>query len=86
MHQLNNKELASRTEGMGGGTMAVAIPSESRYVARATYQLRATYALGSLLRGNPLAQRYFVSNNGPEALVRIAIGNDNKPIGMLNVK
>jgi hypothetical protein len=33
----------------------------------ATYadvQLRATYALGSLLRGNLLAQRYFVANVG----------------------
>jgi nucleotide exchange factor SIL1 len=39
-----------------------------------TYKLRAVYALGSLLRGNVLAQKHFVSRNGPDALVRYAMG------------
>jgi hypothetical protein len=72
------RELASRTEGMiGGMTMAVVGPSsysDARHEARATYRLRAAYALGSLLRGNPSAQAYFVSNGGPETLVRVALG------------
>ena len=39
-----------------------------------TYKLRAVYALGSLLRGNALAQQHFVSKNGPDALVRYTLG------------
>ena len=73
------RELASREEGMVGGmTVAVAGPSsrsDARYEARATYRLRAAYALGSLLRGNPSAQAYFASNGGPETLVRVALGS-----------
>eukprot|EP00956_Cyclotella_meneghiniana_P028533 scaffold66649_cov36-Cyclotella_meneghiniana.AAC.2 len=38
-----------------------------------TSKLRAAYALGSLLRGNPLAQQQFVSKNGPHVLVRYAL-------------
>ena len=38
-----------------------------------TSKLRAAYALGSLLRGNPLAQQQFVSKNGPHVLVRNAL-------------
>jgi hypothetical protein len=62
---------------IGGMTMAVVGPSsysDARHEARATYRLRAAYALGSLLRGNPSAQAYFVSNGGPETLVRVALG------------
>ena len=39
-----------------------------------TYKLRLVYALGSLLRGNALAQQHFVSKNGPDALVRYTLG------------
>ena len=39
-----------------------------------TYKLRAVYALGSLLRGNAVAQQHFVSKNGPDALARYALG------------
>jgi hypothetical protein len=39
-----------------------------------TAKLRAVYALGSLLRGNSLSHQKFVSSNGPDALVRYALG------------
>ncbi|KAL3785976.1 hypothetical protein HJC23_005685 [Cyclotella cryptica] len=39
-----------------------------------TSKLRAVYALGSLLRGNSSAQQQFLSDNGPDALVRYALG------------
>jgi len=45
----------------------------AQYVARAKYNLRAIYALGALLRGNPIAQQYFVTYNGPELLVLNAL-------------
>ncbi len=50
--------------------MSVATPSDAQYQARATYKLRASYALGAMLRGNPAAQRYFVLHSGAEALAR----------------
>jgi len=58
-----------------GGTMAV-MPSQSnaRYRAAVTFRLRAVYALGALLRGNPAAQRAFVAGGGPGLLVRDALG------------
>jgi hypothetical protein len=39
-----------------------------------TSKLRAVYALGSLLRGNAAAQHQFVMRQGPDALVRYALG------------
>ncbi|KAL7504733.1 hypothetical protein ACHAXN_002304 [Cyclotella atomus] len=39
-----------------------------------TYKLRSVYAIGSLLRGNALAQQHFVSKNGPDTLVRYVLG------------
>jgi nucleotide exchange factor SIL1 len=82
------RELEMRSTGMGDvSTMAVederacsfSSPSPSsstdaRCVARATRRLRAAYALGSLLRGNPRACRHFVSMGGPEVMARIALG------------
>ncbi|KAL3815306.1 hypothetical protein ACHAXA_006808 [Cyclostephanos tholiformis] len=74
------RELTQRSMGMGDvGTMAVeerahSPSSNARYLARATFRLRAAYALGSLLRGNRRACRYFVSMGGPDVLVRVALG------------
>ena len=71
------QELTQRTQQMGGGTATMAVvPSttQARYKSRGTYKLRAIYALGSLLRGNPLAQQYFIMNGGPEVLVRDVLG------------
>jgi hypothetical protein len=48
--------------------------SKARYQSHATYKLRAIYALGALLRGNPPAQHYFALHHGPEAVVRDALG------------
>mmetsp|Transcript_32141 Transcript_32141/g.68417 ORF Transcript_32141/g.68417 Transcript_32141/m.68417 type:complete len:671 (-) Transcript_32141:100-2112(-) len=69
------EELEQRSLQMAGGSMAV-LPksSDARYKARAMYKLRAVYALGSLLRGNPAAQRAFVSRGGAEVLARDALG------------
>ncbi|KAL7546320.1 hypothetical protein ACHAWF_009651 [Thalassiosira exigua] len=69
------RELSDRTRRMNGGTVAAESRSDARYVSRATYKLRATYALGSLLRGNPAAQRGFVRMGGPDLLVRDALGS-----------
>lgn len=71
-----NKELTSRTQNMGDGSSTMAIPtySNAKYKSQATYKLRAIYALGSLLRGNPIAQQYFVQNNGPNILVQNVLG------------
>ncbi|KAL9183303.1 hypothetical protein ACHAXT_005090 [Thalassiosira profunda] len=68
------QELAERSADMGDNTVAVASGSADRQTARATYKLRATYALGALLRGNPAAQRYFVAAGGAETLARDALG------------
>lgn len=80
-------ELSLRSQLMGEGSMAIpnasntaatstSIPSWSnaRYQSHATYKLRAIYALGALLRGNPPAQQYFALHHGPEVLVRDALG------------
>ncbi|KAL7434309.1 hypothetical protein ACHAXM_003978, partial [Skeletonema potamos] len=74
--QVFKQELDQRTEAMAGGTMAVEGPSNTiaKAKSRATYKLRAIYGLGSLLRGNPTAQQMFISNNGPELLVRNVLG------------
>mgnify|MGYP000490908567 CR=1 FL=1 len=69
------RELSQRSEQMNGSTMAVLpLSSNARYKSRGTYKLRAIYALGSLLRGNPTAQRYFVSNGGSEIIIRNVLG------------
>ena len=70
-------ELLSRTQHMSDGSSTMAIPnntSNDKYKSHALYKLRAIYALGSLLRGNPLAQQYFVSHHGPNILVRNVLG------------
>ena len=72
------EELDRRTEAMAGGTMAVEAKSNTiaKAKSQATYKLRAIYGLGSVLRGNPIAQQMFISNhlNGPDILVRNALG------------
>ena len=57
-----------------GGTMATPTFSAARYKSAITFRLRAVYALGALLRGNPAAQRSFVAGGGPDLLVRDALG------------
>jgi hypothetical protein len=80
-------ELSLRSQFMGDGSMAIPINntaaaaasitppwSKARYHSHATYKLRAIYALGALLRGNPPAQQYFAVHSGPETIVRDALG------------
>ncbi|KAL7541875.1 hypothetical protein ACHAXR_011810 [Thalassiosira sp. AJA248-18] len=71
------RELTLRSQQMNGNTMAAPSSSnndDAKYKSRATYKLRAVYALGSLLRGNPVAQQFFVSNGGADVLVRDVLG------------
>ena len=81
-------ELTSRTLQMGHGSSTMAIPTDTnnnnwssttssndKYKSHATYKLRAIYALGSLLRGNPRAQQLFIQRyNGSDVLVRNVLG------------
>ena len=81
-------ELTSRALQMGHGSSTMAIPSDTnnnnnwsssisndKYKSHATYKLRAIYALGSLLRGNPRAQQLFIQRyNGSDVLVRNVLG------------
>ena len=68
-------ELDRRSAGtVAGGTMAVPAHSAARYRKAVTFRIRAVYALGALLRGNPEAQRLFVREGGPDLLVRDALG------------
>eukprot|EP00581_Thalassiosira_minuscula_P032494 CAMPEP_0183785234 /NCGR_PEP_ID=MMETSP0739-20130205/66394_1 /TAXON_ID=385413 /ORGANISM="Thalassiosira miniscula, Strain CCMP1093" /LENGTH=619 /DNA_ID=CAMNT_0026029233 /DNA_START=148 /DNA_END=2007 /DNA_ORIENTATION=+ len=68
-------ELSERSNQMNGGSMAVTSISDARYKSRAIYKLRVVYALGSLLRGNPAAQHYFLwSTDGAELLARDVLG------------
>ena len=68
-------ELDRRSAGtVAGGTMAVPAHSAARYRSAVTFRIRAVYALGALLRGNPAAQRLFVWEGGPGLLVRDALG------------
>lgn len=71
LSQSFEQELNLRSQQMGHMSMAV---DDNSNKARATYKLRAIYALGSLLRGNPMAQQQFVSNNFPDVLVRNVLG------------
>ena len=66
-------ELNLRSEQMSG--MSMTVPSNVDSRSRATFKLRAIYALGSILRGNPPAQQMFVSQlQGHEMLIRDALG------------
>lgn len=68
-----------------GDTMSTG-PASKPTNSRLTFKLRAAYALGALLRGNPSAQKYFVTEtnhnyvggggvDGPSVLVRDALGS-----------
>jgi len=70
------EELNLRSSQMKGMTMAVPMKDSSIHSqSRSIYKIRAIYALGSLLRGNPPAQQVFVSQlAGPDILIRNVLG------------
>ncbi len=70
------EELNLRSSQMNGMTMAIPTKESSIHSkSRSIYKIRAIYALGSLLRGNPTAQQVFVSQlAGPEVLIRNVLG------------
>lgn len=69
-----NATAADIGSSSSGGESSTAINSQKTTLEMfRTSKLRAVYALGSLLRGNPLAQQQFVSENGPHILVQYAL-------------